>query len=389
MRIAVIGAGIIGASVARELARHGGDVTIFDQHHPGAGTSGTTFGWVNSHEKHPEAYHHLNARACLEHRRLARDPGSSPPWFFPTGNLEWASDRAGHEALHARVRRLHDLDYPTQWLDPATAAQLEPDIRIPPQADSIAFFPDEGFVSPQLLLARLLGEARELGAVLRYPATVSAVEPRSDRVDVRLEGGDGQAYDRAVSCAGRWTPQLSQTWGRAVPLADPDEAGGTAVGVLAYTSPVPARVSRVLTTPRINVRPDGGGRLVLQSLDLDHEADPAQPPDRTSPIATELSERLDEILPLGRPAMIESVRVGQRPLPVDGLTIAGFADDHERCYVAATHSGVTLGPLLGRLIASELLDTDRSAMLTNFRPSRFNDQGGEVTVAAARRPGEQ
>jgi glycine/D-amino acid oxidase-like deaminating enzyme len=64
-------------------------------------------------------------------------------------------------------------------------------------------------------------------------------------------------------------------------------------------------------------------------------------------------------------------RVGVRPMPADKHTIAGRLAGFENAWVIATHSGVTLGPLLGRLIADEIVRETPSAMLAPFRPDRF------------------
>ena len=54
MRVAVVGCGVVGAAVARELQLHGADTVVFEAARPGAGTSGTTFAWVNSFDKYEE-----------------------------------------------------------------------------------------------------------------------------------------------------------------------------------------------------------------------------------------------------------------------------------------------------------------------------------------------
>jgi glycine/D-amino acid oxidase-like deaminating enzyme len=51
-------------------------------------------------------------------------------------------------------------------------------------------------------------------------------------------------------------------------------------------------------------------------------------------------------------------------------------------YAVATHSGVTLGPLLGRLAADEILGGSPSALLAAFRPDRFTTPGGAATTVA-------
>ncbi|MPZ62148.1 MAG: FAD-dependent oxidoreductase [Propionibacteriales bacterium] len=388
MRVAVVGAGVVGASVARELVLRGANVTMFEQDHPGAGTSGTSFAWINSHEKRPDSYHRLNVAGCAEHERFAAAAKGSQRWHFATGNLVWAESATERDVLERRVKRLEHHGYPCRWLDPNDVRLLEPDVRVPPSVERVAYFVGEGYVLPTLLLARLLGEARDRGAELRYPARVRSVEPNKHGVDLVVDG-QRERFDRVVSCVGRWTHDLVATAGAHLPLVDPEEAGGPAVGFLAYTGPSLSRMSRVLTTPRISIRPDGGGRLVLQALDLDTAADPASPPGPGSTESTILSERLGEVLTLGRSATIESIRVGQRVLPADGHTVAGFADEGEGLYVVATHSGVTLGPLLGRLVAAELLDHEESSLLADFRPDRFRDWDGAVTVAPTRGLGEQ
>ncbi|MGH3096232.1 MAG: NAD(P)/FAD-dependent oxidoreductase [Streptosporangiales bacterium] len=388
MRVAVIGAGILGAAVARELAIRGVRVTVLEERYPGYGTSSTSFAWTNSHNKEPDSYHRLNVEGCAEHERLAADAAQTPRWYFPTGNVEWVGDADGQQVLDQRMRRLDGLGYPCRWLGRAQVRELEPDVSLPPGVERVAYFPSEGHVWTNLLLARLLGEARDRGAVLRWPVRVTGVERQRSAVDLAYADGDRERFDRVVSCVGRWTGDLAAACGTHVPLADPTEPGGAAVGLLAYTGPVPVRLSRVLTTPRLNVRPDGGGRLVLQGLDLDATADPAQPPDTESEVTATLTGRLTDVLPSAAPGVVESVRVGQRALPADGLTVAGFAADDERCYLAATHSGVTLGPLLGRLVATEVADGELSPLLDGFRPQRFAGSAGAV-AAPARKPGDQ
>jgi glycine/D-amino acid oxidase-like deaminating enzyme len=67
-----------------------------------------------------------------------------------------------------------------------------------------------------------------------------------------------------------------------------------------------------------------------------------------------------------------------RPMPSDGLPIVGFVDSTPGLYVAVTHSGITLGPLLGELAAYEIANSldERDEpfeldILDKYRPSRF------------------
>jgi glycine/D-amino acid oxidase-like deaminating enzyme len=60
-----------------------------------------------------------------------------------------------------------------------------------------------------------------------------------------------------------------------------------------------------------------------------------------------------------------------RPMPGDRHTIAGRIPGFINGWVIATHSGVTLGPLLGRLMSDEIVRGKPSSALAPFRPERF------------------
>jgi glycine/D-amino acid oxidase-like deaminating enzyme len=357
LRAIVIGAGVVGVAVAAGLARRGARVTVLEAGRPGAGTSGTTFAWVNAANKEPASYFALNVAGMRAHRDLA---GDHAPWYFPTGNLERATTDEHRAALAAKLDRLAASGYAARRLTAAKARELEPDLAHTGGADH-AFFPDEAYVLPVPLLARLLAEARDRGATVRTRTEVTEVDGGTVRT------ADGTRYDAdvVVSCAGRWTTRVAAMAGADVPMIDPDLAGSPAVAYLATTAPVPVRLSGVLHTSRLHVRPDGGGRLMLHALDLDGLADPAAP---APGVAAEFVRRLPEVLAGADEVPVEAVRIGQRAIPGDGRTVAGFTDP--RFYVVATHSGITLAPLLGDLVAGEVFGT-RSAMLTDFRPERF------------------
>jgi glycine/D-amino acid oxidase-like deaminating enzyme len=86
-------------------------------------------------------------------------------------------------------------------------------------------------------------------------------------------------------------------------------------------------------------------------------------------VAREIARRLTALLPEPAPAPEIDLRVGFRSLPADGHTIAGYGS--ARVYCLVSHSGVTLGPLLGRLVATELVTGRGQDLLDAFRPARF------------------
>jgi glycine/D-amino acid oxidase-like deaminating enzyme len=66
-----------------------------------------------------------------------------------------------------------------------------------------------------------------------------------------------------------------------------------------------------------------------------------------------------------------SVRLGTRPMPTDELPIVGPVPGVGGAYVAVMHSGITLAPTVGRLVASEIVDGVEAEQLAGLRPARF------------------
>ena len=77
------------------------------------------------------------------------------------------------------------------------------------------------------------------------------------------------------------------------------------------------------------------------------------------------------MVPALESAKVEGARVGIRPMPEDGFPCVGAVSARPGYYEAVTHSGVTLGPLVGRLLAREILAGEVDALITPFRPERF------------------
>ena len=61
MRVIVVGAGVIGTSIAYRLAAASADVTLLDAGQPGGATTSRSFAWLNGNDKQPPAYGQLNA----------------------------------------------------------------------------------------------------------------------------------------------------------------------------------------------------------------------------------------------------------------------------------------------------------------------------------------
>ncbi|WP_328980525.1 FAD-binding oxidoreductase [Streptomyces canus] len=368
MKVIIVGAGVLGVSVARQLAVAGKDVLLLDQRGAGTGTTATTFAWTNSSRKPDPDYHRLNLAGMEEHARLAEQLRGAPS-YFPSGALQWA-DAANEQRLAGNVERLQALGYPAHWVTPNAAARTAGGLRIPATITSIAHFPSEGYVLPDRFVNNLLADAEQHGATFAIGEVV-AINDGPDRVSVTLAGGEVCTGDRVVLAAGRWTEPLAARAGIDVPMVTDAGRGAQTVGLLGYARSPQLDLRCVIHSPGLNLRPEAGRHTVLQALDLNAHVDPADPPSADGDIASTLARRFSALLPdPGRAPEID-LRIGLRSLPADGHTVAGYASAQSRVYCLVSHSGVTLAPILGRLVAAEITTDQEQDLLGAFRPTRF------------------
>jgi D-hydroxyproline dehydrogenase subunit beta len=269
------------------------------------------------------------------------------------------------------VRRLTEWSYPARLTDEAEAAALEPALRDPAPG---AWFPGEGYLLTEPLIARLVAHAKSHGADIRTgePGRVTALdtgpgaEPR-----VRTADGHVLAADDVVCCAGRWTAALAPELA-VVPLIPWDTPGSVAPGLVVRVGPVtPPGPLRLLHTPELALRPHPGGLLHLEAPDASEAVDLHTPEPDLRRWAEELLRRARRTVRGLDDARVAEFKVCARPLPADGQSIVGRLPGAEHLYVAVTHSGVTLAAHLSRLITEDLTTGTPPADLVPYHPARF------------------
>lgn len=373
-RVIVVGAGSIGSCVALRLAEQGASVVLVDGREPGTGLSARAFGWVNAVDNGFDPYYELSAESLRAHERLAALTDGEP-WFFRNGNLHWADSAEGARRLAAVADGYRAKGYPVEEFDAERARrELQPGVSLAGLHGPLVYYPMDAHVVSDRFVAAVQERGRLLGVRLRVGDAVAGLLG-TDRVrGVTLASGERIEADAVVSCAGRGTRELLGFVGANVPLIEPGDATVTTMGLLVRTSPVSVRVERVLHAPHLSIRPHSGGRLVLHCHDVDKELVPDYPDwaaqGRTA--AQRVLMRLADVLPGTADAgvAVEDAYVGVRPMPADGMSVLGWVPGIGSLYVVVTHSGLTLAPVLGEIVAREVLG-EPSALAAAFRPERF------------------
>ena len=368
MDVVVVGAGIIGAATAFELTRSGATVTVVDADPVTRGASAATFGWVNANGKAPDHYFELNRAGMDAHAQLAavlRDES----WLHAGGSIEWSTPE-GSASLRDRVATHLARGYPAEMIDRERLSELVPGLPESRLPDEAAFFPSEGWVDAVAVIDLLLTSAVASGAVLRRGLRVTNLGVgHHHRAEVIVDPLERLYADVVVNCAGADAGILAASTGLTLDTAGP-------AGLNAVTVPTAARPGRVVRAPGVHFRPETGGRVMIASPSTD-----ATLPGHsdTAVLAARLVEAVAEYLPGLAGTAVDEVRVARRAIPPDGLPMIGRTSNAPWLYHVVTHSGVTLAPLLGRLVAAEILEGEDDASLSPYRPARFDQ--GEMAAA--------
>src|SRR5262249_46096306 len=128
---------------------------------------------------------------------------------------------------------------------------------------------------------------------------------------------------------------------------------------------------RIIQGPDIRLRPASTHRVLIQASGVDKQLATQTAIQPDDPLCSALVQRAQQVIPRLATASVAQARIGVRPIPHDGLPCVGGVSAVAGYYEAVTDSGVTLGPLVGRLLAQEILTGQAGALLAPFRPERF------------------
>lgn len=352
-RVLVVGAGIVGASVAYHLARRGASVTLVDKGQPAGEVTGKAFGWINIAHGLPEPYAQLRHQAIHDYLRLEHelDYVFRVNW---SGALTWDRDQTDTE----RFAREHAaLGYDVRLMGRDEIAALEPNLKELP--DCAAFAASEGAVEPTAVTYALVRAARAAGADVRLNTEVLALTTSDNKI-TGISTSDGPAEaDTVVLAAGVRTGDLCLPLGVEIPVY-------SSPAILLRFRTTSRLVNSVISNPHMEVRQASDFVMLCAEDYIDNSAE-----DGPKAVAKRTIAEIRECLVGGGAIDLESVRIGWRPVPGDGLPIMGYAPQLEGLYIAVMHAGVTLAPAVGRFASTEIIDGLDAKFLTSCRPHRF------------------
>ncbi|MGA2968700.1 MAG: FAD-dependent oxidoreductase [Acidimicrobiales bacterium] len=408
-RVVVVGAGMVGLSTAWFLQEHGVDVTVVDRAGVGAGSSWGNAGWLSPGKVTP-----LPEPDVLRYSlRALFDPSASlsvPPsvdlalWRFLARfakrctRAQWRRAMQGYlaitresldvfdelsrggvtavtkkapimacfetseQAAHYRreIENVVSVGQPLDVTELSAEAARGIVSQIGDRVQLVIQLNGQRYIDPGDFVTRLGDSVVARGAAVLTGFSVRSLRQGAAGVTVESSGGDSLRADAVVLATGAWLNQLARPFGVRMPV----QAGRGYSLSVKTDEPVAAPI--YLPTARVACTPyrDGlriGGTMEFRSAD--HPLVPA---------------RVDALLSSARPWLsgvqwrtVSDFWVGPRPVSADGMPLIG-ATRSAKVFVAGGHGmwGVTLGPVTGKLLASQIVSGRSPDALSAFNPLR-------------------
>jgi len=366
--VVVVGAGILGCSVAVHLVERGLRPVLIDPERPGQGTSTGSFASISAFGKEPVDYYELACAGMSGWPRFAARLGREIG-LRRAGELRWTGDPEQGQLLARKVADARGRGYPVRLIDRAELARLLPDARLG-SVTAACFAPNDGQVEPPLVLAACRALLDEAG--VRFLGGRARVHLDDDGVRVEV-GGEELRPRTTVLAAGAEAVQVAAAVGLEVPtVASP--------GMLIQTRPLPPITDRVVYVPggpgpAVHLRQRADGSVLVGE---GSQETPATDPGRHH--AQLLLAQAARFFPALAGVPVERWWLAWRAMPADRLPIIGPLPWLEGLYLVVSHSGVTLAPVLGRLVAAEVAEQTADGLLAPFRPSRFAERATRVML---------
>jgi glycine/D-amino acid oxidase-like deaminating enzyme len=375
----VIGGGVVGCSIAYNLARRGlADVVVVERETVGSGTTSKAAGGIRvQFPTETEIRFSLEAIRVFER---FEDEFGVDPGYKKIGYLFLLSEASQLRAFEPRIALQTRLGADVRVVTPDDARKLVPALRVDDLIAAV-WGPGDGLAGPAEVTTGFARRARELGVKIVEGVRVEALDVAHGRVGgVRTTTGTVSA-PLVINAAGPSAARVARLAGVDLPVHPRRRH-------IFFTEPFPAIPGPVpLTT---DVTSGFYFRKEMEQVllspgdveDIGEDFDVPMDPGKVEEAVQKAIQRL----PIIGDARIAGGWAGLRPLTPDDHAIIGWAPGVEGFFVAVGFGGHGFqhSPATGRYVAEWLLDGKPSMDLSLFDPARFGrpQAGGGLKVDA-------
>lgn len=355
--IAIIGAGIIGCAVARELASRGVRCAVFDDRPVAGGATQASAGmlapYVEAHERGPLLDAGVRSLALYDDwiGAVGQESGVDVE-YRRIGTLEIALDPEHAQKLSVAAA---DGSVSRRLISGPAAAQEHPALG---EIANALFTPSHGYVAAPELAAALAAGVRHRGVAF-HACCVRAVQVDQDSVRLQTDDGPVRAAG-VVIAAGAWTNSIE---GLTLPRVRPVRGQIIRLGWHAHP------LSTIIWGPECYIVPRVDGTILVGATVEDVGFDERN----TAAGVRDLLDAACALLSEAWGATFLEARAGLRPATPDDLPVVGPDPQQPIVIHALGHyrNGVLLAPLTAKLIGDWIIDRRRDPAFDLFRADRF------------------
>ena len=351
----VIGAGIIGASIAWSLARRGLRVTLID-----AGRAGGEASWAGAGMLAPGgevSERNYWSEFAVRSRSLypdfiseLREVTGCPIDFQANGAIEIATTEAEWLALQERAEKQRRLGISSLPVAPSS-----PELDAVRPARGALFYPGDGLVDPRDVMRALLDACRSRQVRVREQAAVTGLAAGSDSIAVETSTGSLSAAV-AVLAAGAWSGAIPFT--RAGVSQDLPRSFPVRGHLLGY-HPGATLCRAILRHGDTYIVQRSNGYLIAgastENAGFDRQVDPE--------IVRDLARRAEELLPCLRQVGTPEAWLGFRPrAEAHQPRIGRFAASNLWLAYGHYRNGILLAPATAERVSAEIMSTSEMGL---------------------------
>ena len=365
--VIVVGAGIVGCTVAWDLAKNGAAVDIIEPRAPGQGATRASAGILA-----PDIEGHGSMLLRTLGRRsialyddfisdLRADSGQQI-FYQRNGTFDLAFSNEDVERLQDLAAALAKERIEAAWIQTADFDRYEP--LASKQAQGALFIPTHGFVGVTTLTLAALAAAQKFGATLTPGAgAVRIFAMPGGRVGVQSSNQMWEA-DRVVLAAGSWSSMITVQGADAIPVKP-------IRGQLIQMQTEPGALSRVIWGPDGYLVPWPDGAVLVGSTVEDVGFDETH----TDAAVAKLQDVAAKLVPSLATAKVTSIRTGLRPKGPDDVPILGRSKAVPGLIYATAHyrNGVMFAPLTVKLVSDLVFERGDDPALRDLDPGRVGN----------------
>jgi len=366
--IVIVGAGVIGLSIAYHLARRGlTDVVVIDRGYLAEGASGRNGGGIRQ-QWATEMNIRLMQQSVELCRRFAVECGVNI-WFRQGGYLFLARSAKEIQRLEKNIALQNRCGVQTRMLDPKEALEVVPELNL----DGIvgaAYNPSDGILFPWPFLWGYARQATSMGVKMFTHNAVTGI-------DVHRGGGAGPRFTvhtargaiqarRVINACGSWSPALAKMVGVDIPTWPIRHEICSSEPLKPFLRPMVSELASGLYCSQ-SMRGEIVGGVTVPGHGSTHAMG------STLEFLATYARRLTRLMPVLGDVKILRQWAGPYDCSPDGNPILGEPPDLPDFFVACgfVGHGFMMAPIVGKLYADWLTGGERHELFERYTLGRF------------------